>query len=155
MLYPVLLAWAGVCALQDVSQKRIANSLTFSGMAISLGYLLITGETFTGAAPGQAMVAVAMVILLILPGCIIGRMGAGDLKMLLGLALASDAPHVLTCMVTAGVGLGLWTLLSSHIWPCLPARLQNHMPYMAPNIGGGIPYAPFIFLGFLCAGGWV
>ncbi|WP_116474258.1 prepilin peptidase [Zobellella maritima] len=155
MLYPALVVWAGICALQDASQKRIANSLTFPCMAVALGYLLIRGETLTGASPSQAITAISVVFLLLLPGYMLGRTGAGDIKMMLGLALASDALHVLICIVIAGVGVGIWALLSARVWSFIPVNMKTFMQYMAPGGNDGIPYAPFLFLGFCFASGWI
>ena len=45
----VILLWLGLCALQDMRQRQIANSLTLGAALLALIYLLWVGTTWLGA----------------------------------------------------------------------------------------------------------
>lgn len=154
MSYALLLLWAGVCAWQDARQKRIANYLTFTWMAAALLYLLMMQETIMASPPVQAMMAVLLVLILMLPGYVLAKTGAGDIKMLLGVALASNAVYVLICVVVAGVMMAVWLGMAPWLWPRLPSAIKSNLPYLAPENRAAMPYAPFVFIGVLLANIW-
>lgn len=154
MLYALLILWAGGCAWQDARQKRIANYLTFSCMAMALFYLLIMQETVTASPPAQAIIAVLLVLILMLPGYVLAKIGAGDIKMLLGVALASNAVYTLMCIIVAGVMMAVWLAMAPGVWPRLPVSVKSNLPYLAPENRAAMPYAPFLFLGLLLASAW-
>ena len=154
MFYLLLLLWAAACAWQDAQQKRINNGLTLSGIAIALAYLLLRQQTLTGSPPLQALAAVGVMLLLMLPGYMTAKVGAGDIKMLLGLALASNVFYILICILVAAVAMVLWVLLAPWVWRVCSSKLTARIPYLAPAYQRSLPYAPFLFLGVGVASAW-
>lgn len=45
----VILVWLGLCALQDMRQRQIANGLTLGVALLALAYLVWNGATWLGA----------------------------------------------------------------------------------------------------------
>lgn len=154
MFYPLLLVWAAACAWQDAQQKRINNGLTFSGIIIALAYLLLRQETLTGSPPLQAVLAVCLVFFLMLPGYLAAKVGAGDIKMLLGVALATHAIYILICIVFASIAMALWLVLAPWVWQVCPNNITKRIPYLAPVHKRSMPYAPFLLLGIGVASAW-
>ncbi|MCO6056577.1 prepilin peptidase [Pseudomonas sp. MOB-449] len=146
-----LLVWTALCALQDLQQRRISNALTLGGAALALFYLLVHGETLLGASPAEGFVAACLALLLTLPGWWLGKLGAGDVKLLLGIALCSYPPFVLYVLIGAGAAYLAWALLSRPLWPYLPARLRPLLEQVAPEHVRRYPFAPFLFAGSLMA----
>lgn len=50
----VIVLWLGVCAVQDIRQRQIANTLTLGVGLLALIYLLWAGSTWLGAPPARA-----------------------------------------------------------------------------------------------------
>lgn len=95
-----------------------------------------------------------LVLILMLPGYVLAKTGAGDIKMLLGVALASNAVYILMCIIVAGVMMAVWLAMAPGVWPRLPGSVKSHLPYLAPENRAAMPYAPFLFLGILLASAW-
>ncbi|MDE3737415.1 MULTISPECIES: prepilin peptidase [Pseudomonas] len=146
-----LLFWTALCALQDLRQRRISNWLSLGGIAAALFYLLLRGETLLGATLTDGLAAAGLALLLTLPGWWLGRLGAGDVKLLLGIALCSNGLFTLYCLVGAGLAYLAWAGLSRPLWPRLPASLRSALAEVAPERARRYPFAPFLFLGSLAA----
>src|SRR5690554_7319081 len=122
-----LLCWAGLCAIRDARHRTIPNHLTLGLAAIAGIWLLTTGASLTSAPPITVTLAVAAALLVSAPGYVVGQMGAGDVKMLLALGLATDPGHVLISVAGAAVTLLLWTVVGRRLWSWLPeARSEEH-----------------------------
>jgi prepilin peptidase CpaA len=144
----VLLIWFGLCAAQDLRQRRISNLLTLGGGALALAYLAVTGETWLGSSPPWP--GLLVVLALTLPGYLMRRLGAGDVKLLLFLVLASSGRLTLLCLAGAGVWYLGWYLSSRLFWPWLSARAQARLDLFSPA-QRVYPFAPFLFLGLSSA----
>ena len=108
----VLLMWLALCTEQDIRERQLSNALTLGVAACALVWLFATGRSWIGAEPSDAGWALAIVMLLTLPGYMLGRFGAGDVKLMGALALATS-PR--TC-------LELSSAPASPCWPgCLAA----------------------------------
>lgn len=146
-----LLSWLALCALQDLRQRRVSNWLTLGGAALALLYLLLRGETLLGASPADGLLAAGLALLLTLPGWWLGKLGAGDVKLLLGIALCSTPLYVLHCLGGAGTAYLAWALLSRPLWPALPAGMRQTLAHVAPERARRYPFAPFLLAGCLIA----
>lgn len=146
-----LLAWTALCALQDLKQRRISNWLTLGGAAAALLYLLLRGETLLGAPPAEGFAAAGLALLLSLPGWWLGKLGAGDVKLLLGIALCSHTLFTLYCLAGAGLAYLAWAILSRPLWPLLPTTLRTTLVQVAPERARRYPFAPFLFVGSLAS----
>ncbi|EJT85565.1 peptidase A24A prepilin type IV [Pseudomonas putida S11] len=78
----VLLLWLALCSEQDVRQRQISNMLTLGVAACALAWLFATGRSWIGADASDAGWALAIVMLLTLPGYMLGRFGADDVKLI-------------------------------------------------------------------------
>ena len=151
----VVLVWLGVCAVQDARQRLLANRLTLGATLLALIYLLWTGSTWLGAPSGQGWLAFILALLLTLPGYALGRLGAGDVKLLMALALASNAEYLLGSFIGAAVASMLWLLLAPKLWTFMGQGLKNRLVYLAPQMSKKLPFAPFLLVGFAATWFWI
>ncbi|MDQ0650920.1 prepilin peptidase [Pseudomonas cedrina] len=136
----VILLWLGLCALQDVHQRQIANGLTLGAALLALIYLSWTGATWLGAPADEGGWAFAVALLLTLPGYVLGRFGAGDVKLLAALALASNLDTLLWSLIGAAVFQGGWFFIRQ--W------LSGHRGKASTQASKKQPFAPFVLTGF-------
>ncbi|WP_024647040.1 prepilin peptidase [Pseudomonas syringae] len=146
-----LLLWCAVCAEQDARKKEISNLLTIGVIALAAGYLIVTGRTWLDAAPTEAALALLIALGLTLPGYALGRLGAGDVKLLAALALASDSTYLLGTFIGAGVALLVWLVIGRATWSLIHQGLTQRYPYMNPKASDKLPFSPFLFIGLLMA----
>lgn len=150
-----LLLWFAACADQDARCRRVSNVSTLGAGLIALSYLLINGSSWLGAPMAQAWWALLTTLALTLPGYAVRRLGAGDVKLLVTLALASDPLHMLGTFVGAGVASAGWLLVRQKVWPHAGQWFRRRYPALAPEASSKQPFVPFLFLGFLAAVAWV
>ena len=134
-----MLVWLALCAGQDARERQISNVLTLGVAACALAWLLATGHSWLGAQGSDAALAFVIVLLLTLPGYMLGQFGAGDVKLLGALALATSLDHVLGTIIGAGVVLVAWHLLQRKV----------RQP------GEKRPFAPFLLAGFALSLAWL
>lgn len=151
----VLFIWLALCAAQDARERRIANSLTLGVGALALVYLLWTGNTWMGAEARQGGWAFLLALAFTLPGYVMGRMGAGDVKLMTALGLATDGIFVLYVFIGAAVTSVVWLLLAPRVWLHMSQGLKERLRYMAPGASKKPPFAPFVFAGALAALCWI
>lgn len=151
----VLVVWLALCAAQDARHRRIANVLTLGGGALALAYLLWSGSTWVGSEAGQGGWACVVALALTLPGYVMGRMGAGDVKLMTALGLATDGLALLGVFIGAGVASVLWLLLAPRVWLHMSQGLRQRLRYLRPDKSKKLPFAPFVLIGFLLALPWI
>lgn len=136
----VILLWLGLCAVQDIRQRQIANGLTLGAALLALFYLLGVGNTWLGAPVGEGVWAFVLALLLTLPGYVLGRFGAGDVKLLAALGLATTVDHLLWSLIGAAVVQG----------GCWFIRQWFSVRRDTPSDGASTkqPFAPFVLTGF-------
>ena len=143
----VIVFWLALCALQDIRQRQIANALTLGGGLLALIYLLWVGVTWMGASAGEGGWAFALALLLGLPGYALGRFGAGDVKLLAALALATSTEYLLWSLIGSAVAMSVWVVIRQR----LSARLA-HGPEQASIKQ---PFAPYLLTGFIAYWFWI
>lgn len=151
----VVCLWLLVCAVQDIRQRQIANRLTLGAVLLALVYLFWSGTTWLGAPGEQGLWALALTLLLTVPGYALGRFGAGDVKLLAALALLSDCEHVLGALVGAGVASTLWLLGAPKLWPLMSQRLRKRLGNLVLDASKKLPFAPFLLVGFTLTLFWI
>jgi len=151
----VLLVWFTLCAEQDIRQRTIANELTLGAAAVALAYLFATGRTWLGASVAEGGFALALAILLTLPGYINGRLGADDVKLLGALALATDRVHLLGTFIGAAVVMVAWVLCGALLWRRLNRKLRQRLANLDPTTTLHPPFAPFLLIGFVLTLFWI
>nr|WP_315446389.1 prepilin peptidase [uncultured Pseudomonas sp.] len=151
----VLLIWLTLCAAQDARQRHIGNGLTLGVGGLALGYLLITGHTWLGADMAQAGWAVLLAVVLSVPGYILKRFGAGDVKLMTALALATDGTLLLGAFIGAALSSALWILLVPKLWLHMSQGLRERLQYLGPDKSKKLPFAPFVLIGTVLTLLWI
>ncbi len=151
----VLLLWLALCTEQDLRERQIANTFTLGGAVCALAWLFATGHTWIGAEPSDAGWALAIVMLLTLPGYMLGRFGADDVKLLGALALATDQHYVLGTFIGAGVAVLAWLAGKRWLWSKLNLKVKKRLQQLADDTRNKQPFAPYILVGFLLAALWI
>ncbi|ANC05149.1 peptidase A24 [Pseudomonas putida] len=151
----VLLMWLALCTEQDVRERQISNTLTLGVAACALAWLFATGHSWIGADASDAGWALAIVMLLTLPGYMLGRFGAGDVKLLGALALATSHQYVLGTFIGAGVTVLVWMLGRRRLWTLANPKVKKRLQRLAEQVGDKQPFAPYVLAGFLLTAIWI
>lgn len=151
----VLFVWLALCAVQDVRQRQIANRLTLGGLLLALVYLCWSGTTWLGATAAEGGWAFALSLLFTLPGYALGRLGAGDVKLLAALAMATDSHYLLGTFVGAGLASVGWLLLAPRVWPLMNQGVKEVLQHFEPVASKKQPFAPFLLVGFGLSWCWI
>ncbi|MCV4343077.1 prepilin peptidase [Pseudomonas capsici] len=146
-----LLIWFAICAEQDARQRQISNWLTLGGFVLALIYLLYSGHTWLGSESSDAGWAFLLAVMLTLPGYTMGRLGAGDVKLLAALALASGSLLLLGTFIGAALAMLIWLAIRQKVWPLLGQRFTQRYFYMNAETTNKQPFSPFLFVGFWLA----
>lgn len=146
-----LLIWFAVCAEQDARHKQISNALTLGGFIAALSWLVYSGQTWLGAEAAEAGRALLLALALTLPGYVLGRLGAGDVKLLAALALASDSLYLLGTFMGAAVAALLWLMIRRLLFRHAGQRLARRYAAMNPQTTEKFPFSPLLFIGLLSA----
>ena len=144
-----LLLWLAVCADQDARRRKVSNTLTFGGTLFFLMYLLSNGNSWLGAPAADAWWAFVLALVMTLPGYAMNRLGAGDVKLLVALALGSDYMHILGTFIGAGVATVIWLILRQKIWCHMSQWVKNRYSNLAPHASKKQPFVPFLLIGFV------
>lgn len=145
----LLLLWFAVCADQDARGRKVSNVLTFGGTLFFLTYLLINGNSWLGAPAPDAWWALVLALVMTLPGYALNRLGAGDVKLLIAVALGSDYVHLLGTFIGAGVAALAWLILRQKLWGHVSQRVRNRYSNLAPQASNKQPFVPFLLTGFV------
>ncbi|MDF0733732.1 A24 family peptidase [Pseudomonas entomophila] len=151
----VLLLWLALCTEQDVRERQISNTLTLGAAACALAWLFATGHSWIGADASDAGWALAIVMLLTLPGYMLGRFGAGDVKLMGALALATSHQYVLGTFIGAGVAVLVWIFGRRRLWTLLNPKVKKRLQRLAEQVGDKQPFAPYVLAGFLLTAVWI
>ena len=143
----VIVFWLALCALQDMRQRQIANVLTLGGGLLALIYLLWVGVTWIGAPASDGGWAFALALLLGLPGYALGRFGAGDVKLLAALGLATHTEYLLWSLIGSAVAMSVWVVMRQG----LSARVVHHSDQASRKQ----PFAPYLLTGFIACWLWI
>lgn len=147
--------WLALCTEQDVRERQISDYLTVGVAACGLAWLFITGHSWIGADASDAGWALAIVMLLTLPGYMLGRFGAADVKLMGALALTTSHHYVLGTFIGAGVAVLLWLLTRRRLWTLLNAKAKKRLQTLAEQVGDKQPFAPYVLVGFLLTSVWI
>ena len=143
-----LFVWFSLCADQDARTRKVSNWITFGGILCALLYLLITGISLLGAPSSEAWGALLLTVILTVPGYALKKLGAGDVKLLFALALASSTYHILGTFIGAGATTVVWLLARQKIWPHMPQWFTSRYVCLSPESSNKQPFVPFLLAGF-------
>jgi len=98
--------WAAAVASTDYRSRRIPNRLLLAALIPTLLYLSWRGETPLHAGWFDAVAGLFAGLFLLLPGHLLGRLGAGDVKLAAVLGLVQGLHGVLLTLLLAALVLG-------------------------------------------------
>ena len=150
-----LLLWLVACSGQDIRERQISNLLTLGVGACALLWLAVTGRSWIGAQPGDAGWALAIVMLLTLPGYMLGHFGADDVKLMGALALATSHQYVLGTFIGAGVSVLLWLLTRRRLWTLFNPKVKKRLQALTEQMGDKQAFVPYVLAGFLLTAVWI
>ncbi|WP_330212468.1 prepilin peptidase [Pseudomonas sp. Z18(2022)] len=151
----VLFVWLALCAVQDIRVRQISNCLTLGAGLLALVYLLWSGTTWLGAPAVEGGVAFVLALLFTLPGYALGRLGAGDVKLIAALGLATNSLYILGTFIGAGLASAAWLLLAPRLWPLMNQGVRNTLQHLDPACSAKQPFVPFLLAGFGVAWLWI
>jgi leader peptidase (prepilin peptidase)/N-methyltransferase len=123
-------AWALALSVVDIRDRRLPNALTLPG-AVALPALAATlGRGLPALAGAAALAGFYLVVHLAAPAA----MGAGDVKLALGLGA-----------LTGAFGMDVWA------WAALTAPLLTALLGLTRRRGGPVPHGPAMCLASLAA----
>ncbi len=154
-----MLVWAGLLAYFDIRSRRLPNWLTLGAWVVG-GLLLVTHQrSWMSGTWSSALLGAGFGALVTLPAYMIRKLGAGDVKMLVGIGLLTSLAFTVTCFVFAAIVGGLlallWLLLdrSRHLLELLPPTLPAglHTWLLTPLEARKMPYGALFALGVVVA----
>lgn len=151
----VLLLWLALCTEQDVRQRQLPDLLTLGVAVGALLWLFATGHTWLGADPSSAGWGLAIVMLLTLPGYMLGHFGADDVKLMGALALATGTDHVLGTFIGAGIALLIWLTTSRRLWTLLNPKVKKRLQALTEAMGDKQAFVPYVLAGYLLTAVWI
>lgn len=151
----VLLMWLALCTEQDIRERQIADVLTLGAAACALIWLFFTGHTWIGADASDAGWALAIVMLLTLPGYMLGHFGADDVKLMGALALATSHQYVLGTFIGAGVSVLVWLVTRRRLWTLFNPKVKKRLQALTEQMGDKQAFVPYVLAGFLLTAVWI
>lgn len=145
--YALLIILLAICTIIDAKTRKIPNWLISPLFLYSIYYLLMHQKTLLGNHWLDATIAFVLALLLTLPGYIKNQFGAGDVKLLMGIALATSTQILLYTIASTAISLVIWSIGQT--------LFKKHSTKTADNPidknNTKLPYAPFVFIGFISA----
>ena len=138
----IVVAWCFSVGLADLSSKRIPNVLTLGGCLVAICWLLVNGHSILNASLPSVALGVGASLLLTLPAYLSRLLGAGDVKLLLAIALLGGAHLTLSAFVIASILAMIF--LAAH---ALFFRFSRH----SEKPKRWIPFGTALSAGLLCA----
>ena len=99
----IVAAWCLSVGLIDLYTRRIPNILTIGACLIAALHLLFTGHALLGAGWQSVSIGIVFSLLLTLPAYAARLLGAGDVKLLLAIALIGGWHLTLFAFVIASI----------------------------------------------------
>jgi Flp pilus assembly protein protease CpaA len=99
----IVIPWCLGVILADLYARRIPNILTLGMCLIAICWLLVTNHSMLSATMQSAALGAAISLLLTLPAYAARLLGAGDVKLLLAIALVSSGYFTLLAFVIAAL----------------------------------------------------
>jgi prepilin peptidase CpaA len=159
----VIAGGGGAGAIIDLWSRRVPNPLTL-GMAV-LG-LALAGLGLSGLSPMAAVAGLAVGLLLMLPGHIIGATGAGDVKLLAALGTLLGPRGIAVAFVYTAIAGGVLAVIVARRRRVLRETIErtttlvltggrNVAAIEQATIDNRFAYAPAIALGAIAVAlGW-
>lgn len=138
----IVVFWCLSVVLADVSFRRIPNVLTLGVGLVAICWLMVNGHSILNASPPSVALGMGVSLLLTLPAYLTRLLGAGDVKLLLAIALLGGASLTLSAFVIASM-LAIIFLVAHSFF----SRFSQH-PEKPKR---WIPFGAALSAGLLCA----
>lgn len=138
----VSVLWAVALGYSDFRRRRLPNVLTLGAGAFGLLSLAVTGASPLGASGMSMLAGSGLALILTLPGYFLRQLGAGDVKLLLAVALLGGSAAVLATFVIGA----LVTVAVAGAWIFLGPRFG-----LVAGSGRWLPFGAGLALGFAWA----
>ncbi len=151
-----LCAWASCAAWFDWRTRKLPNVLTLGGLLLAAIWLVWQGTSLSGGQPSSAWSALGVAALLTLPGYMFGKLGAGDVKLLMAMGLFTHMQALLSTFAVGallGLMLGFWPKIVALCKDTLSVSLgqPRWMSTQIAPVGRHIPYGTALAVGFVFA----
>lgn len=105
-----LLIWAFAVAAIDWRQRRVPNLLLLAVLLPASALLIWQGQGLIGVAWLNSLIGMAVALLVTLPGHVVSRLGAGDVKLAAVMGLVQGWPVVAWTLLASALILGTMSL---------------------------------------------
>lgn len=137
----IVAAWCLSISLADLYARRLPNLLTLGMCLLAIGWLLVTGHAMLGASWQSVMLSALVSLLLTLPAYVGRWLGAGDVKLLLAIALLGGNEIMLITFVIAAILAALF---------CMATFCFTQFSMFSPKSKRWIPFGAALGVGLLC-----
>lgn len=138
----ISVAWACTLVYWDWRYRRLPNVLTLGAGLVGVAFLAITGASPLGAGGTSMLAGSGLALLLTLPGYFLRQLGAGDVKLLVAVALLGGSAAALVAFVIGSLA----TITAAGAWVFLGARFG-----LLPGSGKWLPFGASLAVGFVVA----
>lgn len=123
----LVVAWCLAVLITDLTVRRIPNFLSLGAIAVAFAALAYTGHALLGASWPSMLMGAVIALALTLPGYFAHWLGAGDIKLLLAIALLAGWEAVLVsfavgAMLAGTLVLGVMTITRYSGYPMSARR---------------------------------
>lgn len=133
----LLLLWALLIAVADWRWRKVPNSLLLALLLPALVMLLLNGQGLQSAAWWPSLLGAAMALVVTLPGYLVSKLGAGDVKLAIVMGLVQGWPLAAYTLMASALLLGSMALLMVLHFGFANARTVR-MPAAIAFVGGFI-----------------
>lgn len=134
--------WACVLAYQDIRFRRLSNILTLGAIAVGLIWWIFMGASILGANGISMLKGSITALVLTVPGYMIRKLGAGDVKLLVAVAVMGGFASTLVTFVI-GAFAALAVAIAT-VW--LAQRLSFDR---SSHTGKWLPFGAALAFGFV------
>ena len=140
----LIVAWALGIALSDLASRRIPNVFSLGACACGLAWLAYAGHSVLGSDLLAVLLGMLLAVLLTLPAYLMRWLGAGDVKLLLAIAVLGGWKSVLTSFAVAGFLGGIAAV-----------AVMQYSAYFgrAPSTKRWLPFGAMLASGFIVSMG--
>ncbi|HBA66657.1 MAG TPA: hypothetical protein DCZ48_10880 [Methylococcaceae bacterium] len=138
-------------------QRRIPNSLTLGVQGAAVAAYAVTGQGWLGLPWTAGLAGWALALALTLPGYVLKKLGAGDVKLFAAMGLLGGVDTILITFAVAGLLAGAVALLwlAAYRWFFLLALPLSRMGISTAGVpepkGRFLPFGSALAAGFLVA----
>lgn len=105
-----LIAWAAAVAVMDWRQRKVSNALLLALLLPAVGLLLLRGSGPLSVHWLLSLVGMAVGFAVTLPGYLVSKLGAGDVKLAAVMGLVVGWPLAAWVLLASGLLLGAMSL---------------------------------------------